>query len=139
MNIIQRVKTLGLPVGQYVVVGSGVLDALGIRIANDIDLAVLPELHAKLRADWGWKEEERYGKIFLKKDGIDIIPELSWEAYPTTTEQAIASAEVINGVPFMNLHELKKFKTALGREKDFADIKLIDAYLVGEMGRDNKW
>ena len=29
----------------------------------------------------------------------------------------------------MNLNELIKFKTALGREKDFRDIKLINEYL----------
>lgn len=63
------------------------------------------------------------------REGIDIIPQLSWEAYPTSTVEAITSAMIIDGIYFMNLEELKKFKTALGRDKDFADIVLIDAYL----------
>ena len=54
---------------------------------------------------------------------------LTWEAYSTSTQEAIDSATVIGGIPFMNLEELKKFKTALGREKDFRDIQLIEAYL----------
>ena len=62
MGIIERVKKLRLPFGQYVVIGSGTLDALGIRRAVDIDIAVLSELHAALRATGEWEEYERYGK-----------------------------------------------------------------------------
>jgi len=128
MNIIERIKEFNFPVGQYVIIGSGPLDALGIRPANDIDIAVTTELFKTLHASGGWEEEERYGKIFLKRDGLDINPELSWSDYPTTTKEAIASALVIDDIPFMNLEELKRFKTALGREKDKTDIALIEKY-----------
>jgi hypothetical protein len=128
MNITERIKKLKLPFGQYVVVGSAVLEVLGIRSANDIDIAVTPKLFKKLQATGDWKKEERYDKIFLKQDGIDIIPQLAWSGYATTTAEAIASAIVIDGISFMNLEELKKFKTALGREKDKADITLIENY-----------
>ena len=127
-DIFSRIKALDLPFGEYVVVSSGTLEALGIRSARDLDIAVTPELFEKLRADGGWVEEERYGKLFLSKPGIDIIHQLSWDAYPTTNEEAISSALIIGGIPFMNLYELKRFKRALGRKKDFADIKLIEEY-----------
>jgi hypothetical protein len=129
MNIIEKAKELNFPAGEYVIVGSGPLGALGIREAGDLDMAVSPKLFAQLQASGEWEEEERYGKLFLMREGIDIIPRLSWDAYPTSTEEAIASAMILDGVYFMNLEELKKFKTALGRDKDFADIALIDAYL----------
>lgn len=128
MNIIERVRYLNLPMGQYVIIGSGLLDVLGIRPANDIDIAVTPQLFNTLHAGGNWKEEKRYGKIFLNRDGIDINPELSWPDYPTTTEEAIRSALIINGTPFMNLEELKRFKSALGREKDKEDIARIEKY-----------
>lgn len=128
-SIIEKIKDLNFPAEQYVVVGSGTLDALGMRKASDIDIAILPELHKKLCGNSDWEKEEKYGKIFLKKEGIDIIPSLDWSEYPTTTEEAIQSALIIEGVPFLNLQELKKFKNALGRDKDFEDIKLIDEYL----------
>jgi hypothetical protein len=127
-TIVEKVRALNLPPGQYVVIGSGIMDALGIRAARDIDVAVLPELHAALRATGEWEEEVRYDKVFLKKDEIDLNPQLNWPGYETTTAEAVASATVIDGVPFMNLEELKKFKRALGREKDLADIALIEAY-----------
>jgi hypothetical protein len=128
MTIVERVKKLNLPSGKYIIVGSGTLEALGIRSANDIDIAALPELYEQLRATGEWEEEERYGKIFLKRDGVDINPQLSWPGYSTSTEEAIASALIIDGVPFMNLDDLKRFKLALGREKDKADIALIENY-----------
>ncbi len=37
---------------------------------------------------------------------------------------------MINGFPFLNIEETIKFKRALGREKDFNDIKLLEAYLA---------
>ncbi|MBK5215859.1 MAG: zinc ABC transporter substrate-binding protein [Candidatus Pacebacteria bacterium] len=128
MNIIKEIKKLNFPPTQYVIVGSGTLDVLGIRAANDIDIVVTKDLHEKLRKTGEWKEEERYGKIFLIKEGFDIIPQLDWENYKTTTEEAIQNALIIEGINFMNLDELCKFKTALGREKDFKDIELIKKY-----------
>jgi hypothetical protein len=134
MNIIEQIKKLKLPFGQYVIIGSGPMDVLGIRQAHDIDIAVMPELFKTLHASGEWEEEERYGKIFLMRDGLDINPELSWSDYPTTTAEAIASALVIDGISFMNLEELKRFKTALGREKDKADVALIEAYQQKNIG-----
>lgn len=129
MTIFEKVKNLNFPLGQYVVVGSGTLEALGIRPAQDLDIAVTPELYERLRATGEWQEEERYGKIFLKKSGVDIIPQLSWEQYSTTTEEVIASAIIIDGVPFMSPGELIRFKLALGRKKDEEDIALLREYL----------
>lgn len=128
-EFIDKVKALGFQLGQYVVVGSGTLAALGIRPASDIDVTVSPELFDKLRASGEWKEEVRYDRIFLEKPGTTIIRELSWSEYPTTTTEAIQSAIIIDGVPFLNLPELKKFKTAMGRDNDKRDIALIDEYL----------
>lgn len=128
MNIIQKIKELNLPIGEYVVIGSGILDVLGIRKAHDIDIAVTKKLHREMRKTGKWKEEKRWGKIFLKNDVFEIIPELQWDAYDTTTEEAIKSATLIEGISFMNLDELCNFKKASGREKDLKDLILIEKY-----------
>jgi hypothetical protein len=129
MSLISKIKSLNFPPDQYVVIGSGILDALGIRPSVDIDIAVLPELHKRLKESGEWKEKIKYDKIFLEKDIIEIGPDLPWEYYSTTTKEAIASAQIIEGIPFMNLNELIKFKQALGREKDLKDIETIKKYL----------
>lgn len=136
MSITERIRVLGFPPGEYVVFGSAVLEVLGLRTAGDLDIAVLPTLYERLRASGEWGEEERFGKIFLVQEGIEISPQLEWEAYPTTTQEAIDSALVINGIPFLNLRELKKFKQVYGRPKDLADIALIDEYFSNSLKTD---
>jgi len=129
MDIFERVKNLGFPIGEYIVFGSGILEALGIRESRDIDVMVLPELFKKLRESKKYKEEMRWGKIFLFGEDIDIGAKLDWENYSTTIEEAINTAMIINGIPFLNIKETIKFKKAMGREKDTRDIKLIKGYL----------
>ena len=128
MDIIKKIKKLDFPFGEYVVIGSSILAALGLRNASDIDVAVTPSLLRKLRETGNWKEEIKWGKLFLVGDKIEIISRLNWEDYPTTTEEAIKTALVIDGVPFLNIEETILFKKALGREKDFKDIELLKRY-----------
>ena len=128
MNIIEKIKALNFPDGEYVVIGSCIMDVLEIRKAKDIDIAITSFLHNKLRQEGEWNEVERYGLIFLQKDVFEITPRLDWEKYKTTTKEAILTSTIIDGIPFMNLDELCKFKSALGREKDLIDIKLIKKY-----------
>lgn len=46
MNIIEKARELNFPAGEYGIVGSGPLGALGIREAGDLDVAVSPKLFA---------------------------------------------------------------------------------------------
>ncbi|MBP6854995.1 MAG: hypothetical protein KBD26_01525 [Candidatus Pacebacteria bacterium] len=132
MKTSEKIKSLRLPIGGYVVIGSALMEELGIRKAVDIDISVTEELFNSLRSSNAWREETRYGKIFLKKDNVEINSELSWQEYKTTTLDAIQSATFIDGVPYMNIEELKKFKKALGRKKDFKDIELLISYQAKE-------
>jgi 8-oxo-dGTP diphosphatase len=135
MNIIQKIKELNLSNDQYVIIGSGTMDVLGIREAQDIDISVTKELFNKLQNSLEWEEYEKYGRIFLKKDIFEINDQLNWGKYDITTKEANKSAFFVKDIPFMNLDELIKFKTALGREKDFKDIKLIKNYLENKINK----
>lgn len=106
MNIIEKVKQLNLPQGQYVVFGSGPLMIHGIRESHDIDLLVTPALYKKLEADSTWQVREW-------PDGSNYL----------------AKAEMIEGVSFAPLREVLKWKQAYGRPKDMADVRLIAEYL----------
>jgi len=44
-------------------------------------------------------------------------------------KKVIADADVINGLNFVKLEDLLKWKRKMGRQKDFKDIKLIKNYL----------
>ena len=132
MNVFKKLKELNFPLGEYVLVGSGPLAARGIREASDLDIAVTDKLWRQLFDSGDYKTEERYGRLFLTEknsEDVDIIKQLDWEDYPTTVEEAIKSADIIQGFPFLNISETIKFKTALGREKDFRDIEMLKDYL----------
>jgi hypothetical protein len=128
MNIFRRLKELNFPLGEYVLVGSAPLAARGLREASDLDIAVTDKLWRQLKASGKYQEIEKYGRIFLDVEDIDIISQLDWEAYPTTVKEAIKTADIIDGFPFLSISETIKFKKALGREKDFHDIKLLEDY-----------
>lgn len=128
MDIFKKLKELNFPLGEYVLVGSGPLAARGIREASDLDIAVTDKLWRQLFDSGYYKTEERYGRLFLAEknsEDVDIIKQLDWEDYPTTVEEAIKSADIIQGFPFLNISETIKFKIALGREKDFRDIEML--------------
>lgn len=129
MDIFKKLKELDFPLGHYVLVGSSPLAVRGIREANDLDIAVSDHLWQILVESKKYKQVEKYGHLFLQASDVEIIKQLDWEAYPTTTEEAIRTAEIIGGYPFLNVSETIKFKTALGREKDFKDISLLREYL----------
>ena len=48
-DIVSAVKNLHLPTGKYCVVGGGALAARGLRIYNDVDLIVTPDLYQELK------------------------------------------------------------------------------------------
>lgn len=129
MNIFKKLEELDFPLGEYVVVGSGPLAARGIREANDLDIAITEKLLKKLINLKEYKHFYKYGNLYLQKDKVEIITKLEWDSYFTTVEEAIKSADIINGFSFLSVIETIKFKEALGREKDYRDIKLLKKYI----------
>lgn len=129
MTIFKKVKNLELPIGQYVVFGSGPLEAYGIRQANDIELFVTKELYIKLKAS-GWEEKEwpNEGGHYLQKDDFEADDTWHYGDYNPTPEELIAKAQIINGVPFAPLEEVRDWKLAFGRTKDIEDVKMIVDY-----------
>jgi hypothetical protein len=49
--------------------------------------------------------------------------------YMPDLSKLIARADIIKGLPFMPLKDLIELKKALGRQKDAADIALIEKHL----------
>jgi len=133
MNIFEEVKKLSLPLGEYIVLGSGILGALGIREIGDVDLTVSPRLFRELR-----EQGFEYGEIEFEGRMRQRITKGNTEAYKDfwcggkqlDTIKMIAEAEIIDGVAFLSLTKLREIKKEMNREKDIRDIELIDAYLL---------
>ncbi|MDQ5938498.1 MAG: hypothetical protein QG642_188 [Patescibacteria group bacterium] len=132
MDIFKKLKEINLPQGEYVVVG-GAITAHNIRESKDLDILVTPKLYQELqKQDYKactCKQCLETSRIMLHKDDVDILPNLMFGNYVGDTKQLIANADIIKGFPFIKLAELIQFKRELGRDKDFADIKLIEEFL----------
>lgn len=119
--------------GEYVVVGSGPMAARGIRDAHDIDIVVAEKLFEKCRRDsWEqvpWTYPEKLQHIFLKRGIVELYLDVNCESFNPTTEELIARADIINGIPFASLGDVIQFKKGYNRPKHDRDIELIETYL----------
>lgn len=127
MSIIERVKALNLPKGEFVVIGSGLLDAWGIRESNDTDLVASESLFSALRESGKYKIGEKYGSQLLHSDDLEIWPD--WKA-DATFEVLSNSAVEVDGIKFVHPDILIKRKRESGTSKDLKDIQLLKDYLA---------
>lgn len=132
MDIVSRVKNLNLPLGEYLVFGSGVMEVHGIRQAKDVDLLISDKLYHQLRKQ-GWRRKWNHKRVLtckaLKKGDNEAFTNLYWKAYQFHTQDLIANAEMIDGLPFMKLTDYLFYKQHLPRAKDKQDVILMRDYL----------
>ena len=129
-----KVKALNLPLDQIIVIGSGILDQLGIRSASDIDLAASSDLMKKLSeesSEWIKKFDDNQRFYFVKDDGSAEV----WDGWEFNG-QVVSYGELLSqlveydDVRFVDLKFLRKWKSWRGREKDVRDVELIDEWRV---------
>ena len=126
---LEKLKKLNLPFGQYAIFGSGILVAKDIRNASDVDIIAKQALFNKL-----W---EKYSECIVNKpfrcliiNGIEIVDN-RWDNdnNQESTDKMIDNAEIIDGLPYVNLQDTILWKTQQNRGKDLRDIELINNYL----------
>ncbi|HSX41496.1 MAG TPA: hypothetical protein VLF21_02605 [Candidatus Saccharimonadales bacterium] len=132
MTIFERVKRLGLEPGKYAVFGSGLLDAWGLRKANDLDIVVTTPYFKELRKDPKWIDNP--GNGFEKISYLDANVTTNQDTptdgdYLPSRDEMIRKAVVINGVPFVRVEEVIACKKVMDRLKDQEDIRMINEYL----------
>ena len=127
-----KVKALNLPLDQIIVIGSGILDQLGIRPASDIDLAASSDLMKKLSEESGdWLKKFGYNQrfYFVKDDGsAEVWDGWDFDGQAVSYDNLLDYAVEYDGVRFVDLEFLRKWKSWRGREKDVRDVELIDEW-----------
>jgi hypothetical protein len=136
MEIIERIKGLGLPEKQFVVMGSASLEVKGIRKADDLDIMVTRDLFEKLKDDPSWTFIHKVGRLGderdgLQREGVDLYNSV-WGREDFEYFFADPSrVELIDGIYFATLSNLLEAKSGRwDREKDRKDAELIRAYLA---------
>ncbi len=123
-SVLSMVRRLNVSTRSYVVIGGGVLEALGLRDTIDADLVVSKNTYATFRSK-GWHEDVHDdGKRVLTHRGYRIMTSFMGRDLKRLQKHAFS----IDGVRFMGLDDLIDSKEALNRAKDRKDITLIRAY-----------
>jgi hypothetical protein len=134
IDIFVEVKKLNFPSDQFMVVGSGIMAAKGIRDVHDLDIVVSQELFDACKlAGWElkqWTRPGRPGKEWLKKDNVDLMVEIQSKDEDYNLQNLKEDGELINGIWFLSIEQLIKFKKDYGRPKDFDDIVAMENYLA---------
>jgi hypothetical protein len=117
--LFDQLKSLGLPAGSYAIFGSGPLAIRGIiPSCNDLDV---------LCKDDAWTIVSRIGTTeFLPEYGVSIVvladSEItfgtSWGIGDFNIDELIDSAEVIDGLPFVLLEHVIRYKAIRSSAKD---------------------
>lgn len=124
-EIKNKLTSLGISSTEPIIVGSGILDMLGIRPSNDIDLLISKETFYRITGH-GYEILQRPDSS--EKIEVDDI-ELIHDWYGKKVSDVAIKTTVIDGIKFMSIEEVRRWKALLDRNKDQADILLIDKYL----------
>ncbi|MEI6266683.1 MAG: hypothetical protein WCP14_02235 [bacterium] len=130
-KLFTELRSLRLPLDEYIVVASGPMGIRGLRTMKDVDILVSDDL---------WEELENKYDIFYEHDAVKIRLSENVEAMcqasfggvirgSFTSAQQIAEKEIIGGLPFQNIQTTLYFKKQGTRDKDKNDVHLIEEWL----------
>jgi hypothetical protein len=125
-SFIKAVKRLKLKPEDYIVIGSGILVALEIRDADDVDIVASKDAFDKLTKDTEWTSKIlEDGTQILIKDIYEVGLDRKTQKTHPTLEELKQDQVIIDDIPFISLKHLMDLKFKRGLEKDMKDIDLI--------------
>ena len=134
MHIKSKLDEIGLNSESAIVIGSGILSALGLRKSRDIDLVVTKEKYKELYSKKRFKKQLSHGRELLTDNLFEIGKD--WVVLGKTWRfnDLIKHSTIIGGVRYITIEFLLKAKRewlANGdiRQKDIDDVKLMEKYV----------
>ena len=124
--VLGELRSLNLPLGDYVIFGSGPLLARGwIDEVGDLD--VLARGDAWTRAqELGTIQYLNEWDVVVVNIGPDITVGTRWAIGDVDTDVLIETSEVIDGLPFATLDAVVAYKKLARRPKDLAHLEIIE-------------
>ena len=133
-QIFVKLNSLGLSAYDYAVFGSGPMFAHGIKdLGHDLDVIARGSAWRQacaLAAPINTSLENGL-VVNLFNGEIEIFD--TWAPGDWDVNDLIDTAEIIEGVRFVTLENVVKWKRLMGREKDQIHIKMIEDYLNGRL------
>lgn len=115
-----------------VVIGSGILNSLGIRESRDIDAVLEEKTFQNLKINSSLIEtQNEYGAKLLTNDSVEFSNRWYIDSLgiDLSFEDLVQQSSVIDGVRYVDLELLLEIKKLWAREKDLKDVELIQNYL----------
>src|SRR3989344_4080721 len=109
-------KSLNLPTGKYVIFGSGGLLIRNLEDGHDLDILVTDDLFDEYKYKEGWKLKPCNQDFYLSKGGMELWN--TWRPGEWDTTELISNADYIDGIAFVPLKTIAKWKSMNGREED---------------------
>lgn len=115
-------------------VGSGILEAKGIRNSNDVDVVCQENIYRILKQDDRFSRAESYGLEILTDELFEIGTSWGVLGKNYTFNNLIQQSVVIDGVRYITLEFLLAVKESWIKEKeirqkDVDDVALIKVFL----------
>jgi hypothetical protein len=133
-NLKDELAQLGLSADNSVIIGSGILNALGIRKSGDVDVVASPEDYKRLSTNAHFIPRENHGRPVLLDDTFEICMNWNVLGMEYSLQDFIPNTIVIDGIRYISLDFLLRVKRSWlkdddVRQKDIDDVKLIEAYI----------
>lgn len=134
MEIKGKLNELGINYENSIVIGSGILNALGLRESKDIDIVATEGKYNELAKNNRFKNENKNGRDMLVDELFEIGT--SWTVIGKTWvfDDLLPHSTVIGEVRYNKVEFLLEAKRSWiangeGREKDIEDVRLMENYL----------
>ena len=134
MEIKNKLKEFDLDVDNCVVIGSGILNVLGIRESMDIDVVITEEKYKELKNTGHFQQKESHGREVLVDDLLEVMTH--WDVlgkvwyFNDILECTVIIDEVrYNTIEFLLGVKKQWIGEGEARQKDIDDIKLMEDYL----------
>lgn len=130
IELLDKLKSLELPPEDFAIFGGGPLYPIGVKpLGHDIDLVARGAAWEKARSLGNIKmAEEGNLMIALFNDEIEIFNE--WIPGKWDIDELIDTADVYDGIRFVNLQNVIKYKRERGRPKDLEHLRMLEDYLT---------
>lgn len=128
-ELFKRTKALNLPIGEYAIFGSGPVGIRNLREIHDIDIIVSNNIYNQYKGKEGWEVKDVENDNGLANEELAIEMWNDW-GNGWEIEKVIKEAEIIDGLAFVRLEWLLKWKKFLNRKKDLKDIEIIEDLLT---------
>lgn len=133
--MIDSLIKLNLPLGKFAVFGSGPICIRGLRSWHDVDLIVTREFFDTLKnnkLNWFF-EISKSGSEKLTSSDKSIEVWKDWQPGDWDVNHLIRDSEIINGIPFVRLEEVLRWKKLRNSPKDILDVQLIESFLSSNL------